>query len=359
MSKARVLAVSDLHLGYELSSINSPTRQTHFAEFLADLCSGECDRLILNGDCFEGCIPGAAGSYDALGFPPTLATISRNFFKILTNKLRVESLIWIPGNHDFTLWQKVATACNVGTFTNNQASNLLLKHDDAILQHADSFLTDFFGAAAYSFKRISAAYPNYTIGRYYPYITFHHGHFLDDLILGLHPTMDYGALALACGSSRPHVDVANDETIFSIHQKTEKFVESLWRFNSRAREIEWALLRRGQVAATCPTFGFTTPVQNETINPTLLKYATWYAKTLLTDPTTPAPLGPRNNPCFLVVGHDHEGGRANIPNLYDGACFDLINLGGWTKEGGTTKLHQHVMAWPYSSDTPDVFCFSG
>jgi len=71
------IALSDLHLGYELSVLDDPRSQDLMTTELAGLCKGSADRLILNGDCFEACVPKDAGAYDALGFSPHMAETSR------------------------------------------------------------------------------------------------------------------------------------------------------------------------------------------------------------------------------------------------------------------------------------------
>lgn len=357
MAKARFIAVSDLHLGYDLSSLNSTTKHEAFADFIAGLCDGETDRLILNGDCFEGCVPLRVGDHDTFGFPTALSQISRSFFKALTAKVRIESLVWIPGNHDYTLWQRIAAACRVQPFTNDKPGNVLLQTNGSILPGSEAFLLDLLGIASSHIHRIRVAYPNYVLGRYYPYLVFHHGHLIDDLLLGKHPSSTYALLAVSCGAPHPQVDTENDESISSIHHKTEAFIESLWTFNSKTRAAEWAFLRRGSTAASCPYFGKT--VQGEPLGSDFAKYARWYASVLLADPSTPAPLGPRGNPCYLVIGHDHAGGSLNIENLYDGCAFRVLNLGGWTREGGATDIHQHALVWNYDAELPRTVCFAG
>lgn len=49
---AQLVALSDLHLGYDCSVLNNPTVQDRIVDTIADLCGGATNRLILNGDCF-------------------------------------------------------------------------------------------------------------------------------------------------------------------------------------------------------------------------------------------------------------------------------------------------------------------
>jgi hypothetical protein len=102
---ARHVCLSDLHLGYEKSVLNDPAAQDHLIDQIAKLCGGSTDRLILNGDCFEGCVPIGAGDHDVAGFNPRMAEISRSFLQKFTDKILATSLVILWGNHDYCLWQ--------------------------------------------------------------------------------------------------------------------------------------------------------------------------------------------------------------------------------------------------------------
>jgi len=110
---------------------------------------------------------------------------------------------------------------------------------------------------------------------------------------------------------------------------------------------------------TCPSFpevGAHTPVStNELQDPEIGIHALWYANVLLADPTTPPPIGNTDWPSYLFIGHDHKGGSADLIGP-DGRRFKLINTGGWTAEGGSTKLHSHVVVWRKGEDAPNTYC---
>ena len=114
---AHHVCLSDMHLGYEKCVLNDPVVQDHLVDQIALLCGGSTDRLILNGDCFEGCVPMCAGQHDLAGFNPNMAEISKSFLQKFTDKIHTTSLVILWGNHDYCLWQKVAASCGVPTFT--------------------------------------------------------------------------------------------------------------------------------------------------------------------------------------------------------------------------------------------------
>ena len=239
---ASIVALSDLHLGYDVSILNDPAVQDRVVEEIADLCGGAADRLIFNGDCFEACVPKDAGQYDAAGFPPLMASVARSFLQKFTDKIATTSLVILWGNHDYVLWSRLAAACGVPTFTNNQKGDVLIQHDGCILPGAGSFISDVIGPASGKLQRIRSAYPNYILGKTWPYVVFHHGHLLDKLILGWLPDIDYLALKVLVGAGQPKVNV--DMDMFAIHSATKDFISAMWKFNSKSRAEQWLILRR-------------------------------------------------------------------------------------------------------------------
>jgi hypothetical protein len=351
---ASIVALSDLHMGYDCSVLNDPAVQDRVVEEIADLCGGSTDRLILNGDCFEACVPKDAGVYDAAGFSPIMASTSRSFFQKFVAKITTTSLVCLWGNHDYSLWERLAASCGVSTFTNNSKGDVLLQHDGQILPGAQSFISDVVGPASSSFQRIRSAYPNYILGRYWPYVVFHHGHLLDKLILGWLPDVNYLALKILIGEGRSKVD--RDDDLFTIHNNTKAFISAMWKFNSRARAEEWAILRRIERKHVCPYYPAaekSSVVGDEIQANQLGEQASWYMNTLMMDPTTPAAIGSSKFPSYLVIGHDHDGGKSDILGL-DYKPWKLVNLGGWTADNGEKTMHTHALIWTEDANEPAI-----
>jgi hypothetical protein len=356
------VVLSDLHLGYDNSLLNVKGAQERLAIEIANLCGGETDRLILNGDAFEGCVPCDAGTYDPAGFSPYMASSTRSFFEALLNRIAVESLIIVWGNHDYSLWKRVAAACGVSTFTNLTKGDVLLQHDGQDLPGATHFLDDVIGESRHKLARVRSAYPNYNLGRFWPYMTFHHGHFLDNLILGQASDAEYMGLRVLTGVGRPSVNIHDDETVKSIHDKTEAFVAATWELNSRAREIEWAMIRRLQSGhSQCSYYPEEKGPAEKLVDVRepfcdgLGKNALWYANVLMADSTTPAPLGQADAPSYLFVGHDHQGGFKDVLGM-DNRSWKLVNTGGWTNDGDGPAVHGHVALWSKDAAGPTVHC---
>ena len=266
-------------------------------------------------------------------------------------------IVW--GNHDASLWFRLAAACGAPTFTNSSKGDILLQHDGCILPGAESFISDVIGPAGGKLQRIRSAYPNYILGKNWPYVVFHHGHLLDKLILGWLPDLDYLALKVLIGAGQPRVDREMD--MFAIHAATEAFISAMWRLNSKARAEEWLVLRRTEKEHKCPYYPASgmapTIVGDEPQGSQLGEQAQWYVNTLMMDPTTPGAIGSSTYPCYLFIGHDHDGGKMDVAGL-DGKPWKIVNTGGWTSDRGEKTLHTHAVIWAEDADEPTIRCLS-
>ena len=250
-------------------------------------------------------------------------------------------------------------ACGVSTFTNDQAEDVCLLNQGCALPGAEPFLVDVLGPEACGLRKITSAYPNYVLGRQWPFVVFHHGHLLDKLVLGWEEAADYLALKVLVGQGSAQVSPCGDETLAEIVRKTSPFVQSMWRYNSRARAAEWQVLRWLGGKRRCPYYpegGEGSGVcGEESQGPDLGAQAKWYLDVLAADPTTPSILGPSTAPSYFFVGHDHGGGSQDVPGL-DGHDWKLVNTGGWTRDHGEEAPHAHVVVWRADASKPYTHC---
>jgi UDP-2,3-diacylglucosamine pyrophosphatase LpxH len=336
--------VSDLHLGYDRSFLTDPDCHGTVAAEISKIAGGSADRT---------------GEHDSAGFPASMAEAARSFFTALLGKLAVEELVIVWGNHDFCLWQRLAQACGVPVFTNDLAEDVCLVNRGHVLHGAESFVSDVLGPAASSLAKVTSAYPNYVLGRQWPFVVFHHGHLLDRMVLGWEDAVDYLALKLLIGQGSSKVSPDGDETLAQICRKTGPFVSAMWRYNCHARADEWQFLRRFGDRQSCPYYpdglGDSEILGVEVQGRGLGQQAKWYLDVLAADPTTPASLGPSSDPSYFFVGHDHGGGAENVQGL-DGHDWRLVNTGGWTRDRGEVKPHAHVVAWKTGAASPLTYC---
>jgi UDP-2,3-diacylglucosamine pyrophosphatase LpxH len=354
------VCLSDLHLGYDRSFLTDPVSHARVADEVSEIAGGSTKLLVLNGDFLEACVPARVGEHDAAGFPAAVAETSRSFFTALLGKLHVEELVLVWGNHDFCLWQRLAQACGVPVFTNDSAEDACLANRGHVLPGAESFLADVLGPAAAYLAKVTSAYPNYVLGRQWPFIIFHHGHLLDKMVLGWDDAVDYLALRLLVGQGSPGVSPDGDDDLAAVHRKTQAFISAVWRYNSRSRAAEWQFLRHLDDRHTCPSYpsgdeGAVRLLGTERQGDGLGRQAGWYLDLLAVDPTTPAILGPTEVPSYFFVGHDHGGGAMAVPGL-DGHDWRVVNTGGWTRDRDESAPHSHVVAWGVGADGPSTYC---
>jgi hypothetical protein len=354
------VCVSDLHLGYDKSFLTDPSRHARVAAEISKIAGGSTRRLVLNGDCLEACVPDRTGEHDAAGFPSIMAEASRSFFNNLLTKISVDEFVVLWGNHDFCLWQRLAQACGVPTFTNDQSADVCLVNQGHVLPGAESFLVDVLGPEACKLRKVTSAYPNYVLGRQWPFVVFHHGHLLDKMVLGWDEAVDYLALKLVVGQGSAKVSPDGDETLAEICRKTDPFVSAMWRYNSKSRAAQWQFLRRFGGRELCHYYPDQPGQDSEILGVELQGeglggQAKWYLDTLAADPTTPSVLGPSAAPSYFFVGHDHGGGQKDVPGL-DGHDWRLVNTGGWTRDHDELSPHAHVAVWKVGDVTPFTHC---
>lgn len=109
----KLAILSDLHLGDDHCSLVSMKRtgevtlaETRFSQ-LCEVLRGQSDRaynyLVLLGDVLDFSIASYADAY----------TAGRVFFQALARQRLFEDVIYLPGNHDYSLWQSVQHELNV------------------------------------------------------------------------------------------------------------------------------------------------------------------------------------------------------------------------------------------------------
>ena len=343
---ASFIALSDIHLGYDRCKVNTPEVQEYVATEIAKLTGGVCDKLILNGDCFEICIP-ADADFDKDYISPFVSKVSKSFFSCLTKYTKFKEIVFTDGNHDYTLWNNV--------FTRNKPYKATVVLKNGTFKQEKGVLDALLGDSEQYVQKISVVDPVYFMGNGWPYCAFTHGHLLDDLVLGHGSDVQYAELK-AIGVARPNVIMDGTETLNEISNKTKKFVLKLWTPDSKIRQVFWALTRRDVEELHCNSAPG--PVRDEPFHNNLGKNLKWFCDTIMTDPLSPFPdIRYQNWPSYLFVGHDHYGGTTEVESL-DGFKFKVINTGGWTDDGGKGIIpHAHVIMWERGGNKPLTFSF--
>ena len=139
-------ALSDLHLGDEDpvngTVLSSESACEDFAEQVARISGGEIRTLVICGDLWEACIP-TPRTVPSIVFGLDTITMraSNRFFSALTKQVRINRLMIVPGNHDFTLYQnlvvrrKLAThspVCGYGLRSSGRSRAVMLQNDGTL-----------------------------------------------------------------------------------------------------------------------------------------------------------------------------------------------------------------------------------
>ena len=340
------VCISDTHLGYDRSLLNDLDAQDILATEMGRLCGGsggvvprkgKVDYLILNGDIWEGCIPKDAGAEAVAGVTPFLGQVSRTFFAALDRHLEYGQLVIVPGNHDFTLFRPQSYPTHILPQQTNHVEPL--SPTLRALLFPPSLQHTIMGVAPSVFF----------LRDMWPYTSFHHGYFLDDLIIGQGDQYQY--VALDC--YRPSIQRDGRETLRYLQEQTHWLLQTTYPTNSSIRDREWAIIRRDEYALRCPRAswidkGCSIAAMEVGINPQLGKNLDWFLSVLMNDPWAPSlPVDfvstsktaeAPTKPSHFIMGHDHYGGQGTYDT--DGMPFVVLNTGGWTDDGGA-GIHPH------------------
>jgi hypothetical protein len=378
----KMMCLSDLHLGDGKSALNDATVVDRVVADLAKAAGGVVETLVLNGDVWEQCIP--AGSLEENpgeglrpnGFMSSVAQASRYFFSELFGAIDVGQIVWVPGNHDLSLWKKLSDAAVVvpgsadpgaAPFYTDSSGVVLSRSSSALAQKFFDVL--FKNAEPRSFK---VAYPVYLAGQSapddFPYVLFTHGHLLDTLVRGLESTAVYlGLKALGC--DRPYVP--DNASLRDIARTTDPFTLALWKEDSSVDYTLWNFIVRRLVHPhDCPMDGCPTSYLNPTCHPSsprdgIMPQASWFLEAALTDDRLPTPVGSLrasapesaafNKLSCFVVGHDHLG-TVTRTGVF-GVPFQIFDSGGWTVEFDGHVPHTHALLWDGENGTTPSYLY--
>jgi hypothetical protein len=367
------LCLSDLHLGDPRSTLSNPEVAAEVASQLVEISGGKITELVLNGDVWEECVPGNMDDRTD-GIATSVLHGSQIFFGALFEKIEVGKMVYVPGNHDLSLWRWYRRTC-----LNSQIANIsytCTPYSGMEIDRSKWPWNVLFGTSWSG--ELVASYPIYwdrSAGSDYPLLVFTHGHLLDPLVRGCDPEAEYVALA-ALGCRRPALppDLAK---VSALAEAVENFCSSLWaRYSRRDNAFFNYVMRRLECPQSCQWQDFVSKdgfysmqEQGQSVtdqppsNQGRLGDVPWFLDLLLGDPDLPSPVGEigrgpvggecRLQPAFsrpscLVYGHDHLAARRTI--FAAGVPFTAVGSGGWTSEHDGHLPHSHVLVWPDVAD---------
>ena len=219
------LCLSDLHLGDPRSVLSNPEVAAEVAAQLAEISTGAISELVLNGDVWEECVPGNMDDRTD-GIATSVRHGSQIFFGALFEKIDVGKVVYVPGNHDLSLWRWYSR-------TSLGAPTTCTHYNGMEIDRKRWPWSVLFGSS-WSGRPLIASYPIYwdkSVGPDYPLLVFTHGHLLDPLVRGSDPEAEY--LALAALGCRRSVLPSDLTRISALAEVVDDFCSSLWTRYSR------------------------------------------------------------------------------------------------------------------------------
>jgi len=239
--RLKLLAISDTHLGEETSLLSFPHGRQHLWQTLRTLFDSgerlEVEKLLLLGD-----IPDRT-----LSSTSQIITHTNGFIQMIGSAAKVKEGIYIPGNHDHTLWtnyRKLRYGKDKRYGITGPVGDLLVEQGQRADEHesATELLSIFFGyPAGSSWRKIEEernfdfviANPLYATeinGRTY---VFTHGtHFRKDVTLPewIKRLADYLELDEVFGDIEleSDCDVTKADSLETLEKIVSPFVDSLW-----------------------------------------------------------------------------------------------------------------------------------
>lgn len=318
--------LSDLHLG-EPYGLLRDQGVPPVLDLIQHHGEGQLRRLVLCGDVFEMSTP---ESMDAV------ASAARMFFGQARARLHLGEVVWVPGNHDHSLLREHLPQ--------------VLVTDGAGVPAPRSLIDRLFGPGCDVPVRV--AYPHLQLfcPRSGKNFIIHHGHLMDDLVLG-RSTWDrisaHVSARLTGTLFKPSAVDLDRLRLDEVEALARPTLEKIWRHHDDARNLQteaWDLLRRTTRYAPCHG----APDAQESCDEAALMppgYAANAPRYLGAARRTPGYRGAGEERALtLLFGHTHSGGSA--AGELSGVPYRALNLGGWVPELRPTrdghKAHTHV-----------------
>ena len=310
MRKLKILALSDLHLGEPESVLFNSEDRFNLIDItikkIIEISKGDkkfddgIEQLILIGDIVDLSVASDEEAYKN----------AKIFLTSLLDKVDIDKIIYIPGNHDHHLWVELLKK-EYGK-DNFRDCFPKIKVDSSIL-NKEIFIKNCL-QSDYPAERIEIYYPNYRFETDTAFYFFNHGHLFSR-------TLD----------KYMSMRGINVENLEDLEEKTYCFMNIIWYRISRFRliEIGFDWLRKLWLG-----FGRSRSIRRTTFkedSKTLLdsyirERIRWYLEKIC---------GINNEvkkDFHFVFGHTHHGGRilkSDRKVRVNGKFISLWNTGGW------------------------------
>lgn len=376
MKKWKLLAISDTHLGEEASLLSHKAGLQHLHEALRIQLGGklyekfEVEELILVGDILDRALSSTSEIMDQ----------TYELMKTLMSVAQIKRIIYIPGNHDHTIWTNYRNQNHIERYiSETPEGDLIFKNGDySNVEKAHDILSIFFGYSENNPKKLwqniiaentlefIIANPVYA-KKYgdHTYVFTHGTHFRKN-VTSLNTSkkiVDYFQLdKLLLGLEiKSSVDVKQALDLHDFEKRITPFVDSLWpssgdettgrtdklwylftmisgKFKSKKRKSPDAdiLLNFDQLHDETLSGGRVRKINDHDS----LKYCQQYFFNHLFKYLQQYNLN--NDQITFVYGDTHDGGWAEL--TFDGKNIRVFNCGAWVAHNAEDHPDCHVFA---------------
>jgi len=328
MKILKLMALSDLHLGEHESVLFKSEDSFNLIDTtinkIIELSSGDknfnngIEQLILIGDIIE-----LSEATDEEAY-----TNTKFFLTSLLNKVKIDKIVYIPGNHDHHLWVELLTKergkDNYGDCTPKTQVNSSISNKEIFIKYCLQ--------SNYPSERIDIYYPNYRFETDNAYYFFDHGH-LFSKVLDMFNIFTF----TTAGNAKSLEDLekhtykftdGNAKSLEDLEERTYIFSEIIWyKTKGKLREIAYDWLRKFNLELFRSVRGTTFREDCKSLlDDYIREKIRWYLKEIC---------GIKNEvekDFHFIFGHTHHGGRslkADRKVRVNGKFISLWNTGGW------------------------------
>jgi UDP-2,3-diacylglucosamine pyrophosphatase LpxH len=333
------VVLSDMHFGVSESTANDLKLLKRVSEFLQDLSKGGPIQIIFSGDLLDlnlstytHAVEGARGIVGLRRFLQLLHE------PVAGQSLQVEKFVYLPGNHDYRIWDWLSTrqACMDVLAGGRSLRNVVHPLTRGKWQGRDSCIAGVFPGDWRD--RVLVEYPDHEIATDSGLLLITHGHYFDPLqtLFKRLKTLIEKERTPSAAARRMFIETAAYQTLAgcaSFTDWTREWVNLLVGPSNVASKLSGAV--RGLLGLKRKDF-LVSQLRGSAIDTGMLSALEFYLR-YFRAPASPPAVVPR----WVVFGHTHVqdwSSTAKInpcDRLFPNADIDAINAGAFLEHEGT------------------------
>lgn len=375
-----LLALSDTHLGEPTSVLEFPEGRARLAEALSKLVAnhsddGKVDEVVLVGDIPDRTLASHA----------QIRQTTRAFIQVLVSTLHPNRIVYLPGNHDHTLWSRMVDSTGSLAHPQTQCTDhngwqLVAKGElpfdnfdapsaghSAGRKHLIELFVDPQSPCPFEFVVANPVYVRTFPERAGSFVFAHGTHFRADVaapkgLLDLLTKTLIDELLVQQHVASVTGDLVKQPTLAALESAVTPFVDTLWpsaeaNENSKADRLWYVLcvlsrkflhkrILEEHGDSACYLRQAEQFPRIKRLDPdrgSLKRFRKVFLpqlRTFLADSQLP------DSPMTFIYGDTHEGGRAHIP----GENITAYNTGAWVVHGKQHHPPCHVFVIPPRGD---------